>query len=167
MDNTITIDPQLRESLSATDIEFLQEVSELLESLSIDNEDIRMALAAGLKSKHSATESFLFKLLDYVEDGDFPKHWSQEEESLVKDWQKIFQDCKAAVIKAIVETSGDEKVLQIMWDLDNDAGFVLKMVQWLRDFQQAPPSEGRDDLAICASLSLGNLIRQGAIPFIY
>ena len=143
----------------------MQEVSELIETLSIDVEDVRMALAIGLKSKQSTPSSLLFKLLNFVENGNFASHWAHEDDSLVEDWQKTFQDCKAAIIKAIVETTGDEKVLQVMWDLDNHEGFVAKMVQWLRNFQQAPLSEGRDDFAICASLSLGNLIRQGTILF--
>lgn len=69
----------------------------------------------------------------------------------------------------IVEVAGEEGNVDVLWDGSNSGHspgglFVQKLVGWLKSYVDAAssdPARSRDDLAICASLSLGNLARQG------
>jgi hypothetical protein len=88
----------------------------------------------------------------------------------------VFDNCKAALIKSVVEVAGEERNEDVLWDdcEDKPGGeFVCRMVhlikQYVSDMDQSTSGvevtkdslAGRDDLAICASLSLGNLARRG------
>jgi hypothetical protein len=103
--------------------------------------------------------------MDFVESSSYPPLWGSSifEEVARTAKKKSFDICKAALIKAVVEAFGEEKNEDILWksaDLENPGGdFVKRMVEWIKQYADA--GSDRDDLAICASLSLGNLIRKG------
>lgn len=115
-------------------------------------------------------------MLDFVEDGNYSPLWYvQHEESLdladVRYQEKALDDCKSAIIKAIVEMSGEEKNVDVLVDQSEPAkpggAFVYRMVEWIRTFVTRHAYDPcRDDLATCATLSLGNLTRRG-VAFIF
>jgi hypothetical protein len=78
--------------------------------------------------------------------------------------EKKFDICKAALIKAIVEVAGEDKNEDVLWDeteADHPGGqFVCRMVNWIKTYAGQGTAD-RDDLVICATLSLGNLARRG------
>lgn len=94
-----------------------------------------------------------------------------------KNKEKAFDICKAALIKAVVEVFAEEKNEEILWknnDTEQPGGlFVNRFVQWIKGYVEAQETKdaakvienGRDDMAICASLSLGNLIRKGEAQY--
>jgi hypothetical protein len=145
-----------------------------LESLALDVEDFRLSLARGLHfpAEHDGVPC-LSSMLTFVEKGDYPPLWYETDLPDVKGHEKAFDICKGAMIKAIVEVSGEEKNEEVIWDeeeADKPGGeFVCTMVEWLRGYvterDEAGSTEsrrpGRDDIVICATLSLGNLARRG------
>ncbi|KAJ7156022.1 hypothetical protein C8R43DRAFT_922335 [Mycena crocata] len=164
--------------LLLADFEVLEESCILIESLSLDVEDVRLSLARGLNfpAEHGGVPC-LCTILDFIEKGDYPPFWQAAfPEADRKRRERIFDNCKAALIKSVVEVAGEERNEDVLWDdsEDNKPGgeFVCRMVHLIKKYvgdmdQMAPgvePSKesfaGRDDLAICASLSLGNLARR-------
>jgi hypothetical protein len=161
-------------SFVQTDLDLLGEASTLIESLGLDVEDVRLSLARGLAfpAEHGGIPC-LSILLDFIQYGNYHPLWSKEDTRR----QKVLDTCKAAVIKVIVEVAAEESNEEVLWDDSNPSQpgglFVNKMVDWLRSFVAGEPSSEdsgfhRDDLAICASLSLGNLSRreQHAVAFV-
>lgn len=162
-----TLPPALVRTLTSADYVNLEESCGLLESLCMDVEDVRLALARGLASpdEHAGVR-VLGEMLRFVDAGDYPPHWQQADADGAAARLKGFDRCKAAVIKAIVEVAGDEKNTDVLWD-DADPEkpgglFVDQMVRWIRAHKGAEKSKNRDDLIICATLSLGNVVRKGA-----
>ena len=157
--------PALVKALLATDYLNLEESCGLLESLCMDVEDIRISLARGVRhpAEHDGVPCFR-DMLAFVEHADYPPAWAQEPAERAAR-EKGFDICKAAVVKAIVEVSGDEKNTDVLWD-DTDPKssggvFVEQMVRWIREHKDDERSQNRDDLIICATLSLGNVVRKG------
>jgi hypothetical protein len=174
---------QSRTLLLQADFDCLQESCMFLEALSLDIEDARLSLARGLHSpdEHHGVPC-IGSMLDFIEKGNYPPLWYSASESVdieLKRMEKSFDICKAAVIKAIVEVAGEEKNEDVLWD-DSEAGmpggeFVYRMVEWIKSYvnqSDRAPTDGetngptsnlqdRDDLIICATLSLGNLARRG------
>lgn len=161
---------QLRTTLLNTDFDLLSESCSHLESSALDVADVRLSLARGFTfpAEHHDIPCFS-AMLDFVEKGKYPPLWYvQSENGLeggdVSKKEKAFDDCKAAVIKAVVEVSGDDRNLDILWD-DSDntqpgGEFVSRMIDWIRAFVNGETTgNGRDDLVICATLSLGNITR--------
>lgn len=161
---------QLRTTLLNTDFDLLSESCSHLESSALDVTDVRLSLARGFTfpAEHHGIPCFS-AMLDFVEKGKYPPLWYVQSESGleggdVSKKEKAFDDCKAAVIKAVVEVSGDDKNLDILWDDSDDTQpggeFVSRMIDWIRAFVNGETSgNGRDDLVICATLSLGNITR--------
>lgn len=161
---------QLRTTLLNTDFDLLSESCSHLESSALDVADVRLSLARGFTfpTEHHNIPCFS-AMLDFVEKGKYPPLWYvQSENGLeggdISKKEKAFDDCKAAVIKAVVEVSGDDRNLDLLWDDSDDAHpggeFVSRMVDWIRAFVSGESSgNGRDDLVICATLSLGNITR--------
>ncbi|KAG2368500.1 hypothetical protein BDR07DRAFT_1477985 [Suillus spraguei] len=163
---------QLRTTLLNTDFDLLSESCSHLESSALDVADVRLSLARGFTfpAEHHNIPCFS-AMLDFVEKGKYPPLWYvQSENGLdggdVSKKEKAFDDCKAAVIKAVVEVSGDDRNLDLLWDDSDDTQpggeFVSRMVDWIRAFVSGETSgngNGRDDLVICATLSLGNITR--------
>ncbi|TFK29897.1 hypothetical protein FA15DRAFT_663190 [Coprinopsis marcescibilis] len=174
---SLRIDPSLREdanlytNLVQTDFDVLEETCILLESLSLDVEDIRLALARGycFPAEHLGVPCFK-TMVDFIERGTYSPTWDHpaipQEERARK--QKTFDICKAALIKSVVEVAGEEKNEEVLWDDSDEASpggdFVGTMVRWIKEYvsdtENNPSATHRDDLVICASLSLGNLARR-------
>ena len=113
---------QLRTSLLHADFDLLSEACSNLESLALDVEDIRLSLARGFvfPAEHQNVPC-LSAILDFIEQGSYAPLWYvQHEASLddgeVRNQEKAFDDCKAAVIKAVVEVSGEEKNTDVLCD---------------------------------------------------
>ncbi|EKM55405.1 uncharacterized protein PHACADRAFT_256013 [Phanerochaete carnosa HHB-10118-sp] len=160
--------PALARTLVSVDYLNLEESCGLLESLCMDVEDVRLALARGLTfpAEHDGVP-VLAEMLRFVDAGDYPPHWGGADADALAARRKGFDRCKAAVIKAVVEVAGEEKNTDVLWD-DSDPAtpggpFVDQMVRWVRAHAGgADKSKDRDDLVICATLSLGNVVRKDA-----
>lgn len=127
----------------------------LLESLSLDSEELRLSLASSPQN--------LSLILDFVERAAPPTYWEACTSNVKerKRWEATVGTCKAAVIKCVVTVAGEDKNLTTLWDPKNGEGFpggwfVKRMVGWIKETKL----EERDDLIICGTLSLGNLARK-------
>lgn len=160
--------PTSRRPFIQADFESLEESCALLESLAMDAEDVRLSLARGFnfpEGEHNGV-ACLYDMLTFADQGDYSPYWSDpglEHERAAKE--KALDICKAAIIKAVVEVAGEEKSTDVLWD-DSEPGkpggvFVQKMVSWIRSHKDLKVSH-RDDLLVCATLSLGNLVRRDA-----
>ncbi|KAI0798080.1 hypothetical protein C8Q75DRAFT_796346 [Abortiporus biennis] len=171
--------PASRRALVQADFQALEECCGLLEALALDDEDIRLSLARGLSfpDEHSGV-ACLSEILDFIDRGDYSPYWSSstsapstssstpaDPEKASKE--KAFDICKAAIIKAVIEVAGEEKNIDVLWD-DSDIAegkpggeFVERMIKWIRE-HKALEHTRREDLLICASISLGNLVRRDA-----
>lgn len=163
-------------TLLHTDFEILEESCTLIEALALDMEDVRLALARGLynPAEHGGVPC-LSAILDFIEFGAYPMLWKDSAFGDLerKRKEKGFDMCKAALIKSVVEVAGDDRNQDIILensDAEKPGGrFVYKMVKWINDYVKDTTSrsvEGkvvidRDDLVICATLSLGNLAKKG------
>ncbi len=167
---------QIYNTLIHSDFDVLEESCSLIESLSLDAEDVRLSLARGfyLPSEHSGVPCFR-TILDFIEYGGYPASWGTS--VVVTDgernrMEKAFDICKAALVKAVVEVAGEDSKDELLWT-DSDPAqpggqFVSRMVGWIKQYVSFMSLDGkdvsaphRDDLVICASLSLGNLARRG------
>lgn len=152
--------------LIAADLEALEASCMLLESLTLDSEAIRLALASDA--------SHLRTILRFIEFAQPLPDW-RTTDSTGKDktqWDKTVGLCKGAVIKALVTVAGEDKAVSKLWDdtkLDGGSQtapggwFVAAMLAWIRQYRNVDPSDARDDLVICATLTLGNLARRGKL----
>lgn len=157
-----------RLALIKADWDALEETCTLLESLALDSEDVRLSLARGVPfpAEHNGVPC-LSNILDFIERGDYPPLWSSS--VIDSGLEKKFDICKAALIKAIVEVAGEDKNEDVLWDETEEerpgGAFVCRMVHWIKTYTGGSTAV-RDDLIICASLSLGNLARRGwSMPF--
>lgn len=132
--------------------------------MTMDDEDVRLSLGRGLMfpSEHGGVPC-LSDMLTFVDRGDYAPYWD-EEPGERSAREKGFDHCKAAIIKSIVELAGDEGNTDVLWDDSNPmrpgGEFVDTMVQWIRKHKSLKETN-RDDLIICATLSIGNLVRRG------
>lgn len=157
-------DQRTLDALLTTDVDVLEEACELLESATMDVEDVRISLARGL----SLTEhrDCLSIMLDFIEKAEYPPEWvnSAANQNDVSKMKRVVDLCKTAVIRAVVELSGEDDNLDLLWDLNqSEGGFVRRLLHWIRNVR----GPSRDDLVICATLCLGNLVRRGAWWEIY
>lgn len=171
---------ELLNSLIEADLENLTESCMLIESLALDVDDIRVSLARGSQSPTEHNDiPCLSVILDFIEQASYPTSWTYAalDETDRKHKEKTFNICKAALIKAVVEVAGEDRNADILWDSSKSeipgGNFVHKMVDWLKryvkDLDNTTPEHfsstqsifDREDMVICASLSLGNLARQG------
>lgn len=155
----------LRRTLVSTDLEAFEESCSLLEALALDDEDVRLSLARGLAfpDEHGGV-SCLAEILEFIDRGDYHPLWSDLPGDGAQR-KRTFDFCKAALIKAVVEIAGEEKNVDVLWD-DSDeklpgGALVGKMVQWIKRHKDLKDNN-RDDLLVCATLTLGNLLRHGA-----
>jgi hypothetical protein len=145
-------------ALVQADADALEEVCMLLESLCLDVEDVRLALARGFgaPAEHDGVPC-LADMLDFIEFGTYHPLWAGERDAEKR--HRMLDMCKAALIKAVVEVAGEEKNAEVLWEEAEDGGaFVARMVRWAKEGANA----GREDLVICATLALGNLVRREA-----
>lgn len=161
----------LRTNLLQADFELLSDSCSQLESLALDVEDIRLSLARGFlfPAEHQDVPCLL-AMLDFIEQGSYAPLWYVQHEASfsmadVRNQEKAFDDCKAAVIKAVVEMSGEDKNTDVLVDGSDPTkpggSYVSRLVNWIRNFVLGGMhGNARDDLVICATLSLGNLMRR-------
>ncbi|KAH7096110.1 hypothetical protein BKA62DRAFT_720713 [Auriculariales sp. MPI-PUGE-AT-0066] len=150
-------------SFIETDVETLDQASSLLEALTLDVPAFCGALAT------PATDAAgLRALVDFAEHGNYPPSWTSVASADKVQHEKSFGLCKAAIIKAIVATAGEDANLDVLWQDKADAAepngwFVERMVRWIRAHSEGKDVWDRDDLTICATLSLGNIARRDTI----
>lgn len=185
-DALFEIKSNLATGLLRADLDILEESCTLIESLSLDVEDIRLALARGLHfpAEHAGVPCFS-TILDFIEHGAYPPLWASStlSDAERKRMEKVFDMCKAALIKSAVEVAGEDSNGDVLWDDSEEdkpgGSFVCRMVEWIKRHvaeMDAAALEGdlqtdslnkREDLVICASLALGNLARRGTLGSIY
>ncbi|KDR81566.1 hypothetical protein GALMADRAFT_239590 [Galerina marginata CBS 339.88] len=170
-------DPDLLDTLVQTDFDFLEESCTIIESLSLDVEDFRLELARSTCYPEPSTPTpCLTTILNFIEYGSYPPVWKNPifDEAEIKNKEKAFDICKAALIKAIVEVFAEEKNEEILWNNDDPEHpgglFIIRFVQWIKGYvdtlqeeSQRGTGNARDDMAICASLALGNLVRKAPL----
>ncbi|EJD53028.1 hypothetical protein AURDEDRAFT_110826 [Auricularia subglabra TFB-10046 SS5] len=153
-----------RHSLIEADVDVLDLCSGLLEALSLDVPPVLGAIGASALSTSKST--YLHDLVEFIENGNYPSIWAGD--SSAKQHEKTLDLCKAAVIKTIVAAAGDEQNLDAMWQETAEGSqpqgwFVSKMVDWIQRHADGTDGWAREDLTICAALSLGNLARRESI----
>lgn len=167
--------PDLRYSLLNADVTVLQEVSMLVEALTAEEERVRalLLISTGKSASVSSPDSPFVHLLRFVESGGPLPYWSQGHAELREraGWEKALGMCKAAVIKAIVTIAGEESQMDVLWGQNDPSGgwFIEQMSRWIKEYpasRNQRTSEERDDLVICATLSLGNLSRGGTFMLV-
>jgi len=152
------------------DFDILEESCSLIESLSLDVEDVRLSLARGFDfpAEHGGVRCFS-NILDFIERAGPHPMWTDVDRA---QKEKSLAMCKAALIKSVVEVAGEDHNEDVLWDESNPempgGEFVCRMVEWIKGYisdmmARGGTGPGRDDLLICASLSLGNLARRGAL----
>ena len=152
----------IRETLISADVESLEESCALLESLSLDVEDVRLSLARGLTfpDEHDGVPC-LSDMLNFLDCGEYPPWWAGDPDRA--GYERSFENCKAGIIKAVVEVAGEQKNTDILWDESEDdkpgGEFVSWMIRWIRKADQ----KGKEGLVICATLAVGNLVRRGEV----
>jgi hypothetical protein len=153
---------EIREALVSADVESLEESCALLESLSLDVEDVRLSFARGLTfpDEHDGVPC-LSDMLNFLDCGDYPPWWADDPDRAA--YERSFENCKSGIIRAVVEVAGEQKNTDILWDESEDekpgGEFVSWMIQWIRKADQ----KGKEGLLICATLTIGNLVRRGEI----
>ncbi|KAI0082720.1 hypothetical protein K474DRAFT_1585274 [Panus rudis PR-1116 ss-1] len=163
--------PSSRKNLVQTDFNILGELIAILESLVLDFQDIRASLARGYKfpDEHGGVPCLDY-ILKFIQEGDYSPLWATEGKSQQDGRsknQKAFANYKAAMIKSVVEIAGDEENMDVLWHEDTDekahgGRFVQTMVRFIKEHKNLNESD-RDDLVICATISLGNLARKEAV----
>ena len=149
----------------SADFEAFEESCSLLEALALDDEDVRLSLARGMTfpDEHGGVRC-LAEILEFIDRGDYHPLWKDLPNDSAQR-ERSFDFCKAALIKAVVEIAGEEKNVDVLWD-DSDqehpgGALVAQMVQWIKTHKDLK-KKNRDDLLVCATLTLGNLLRHGA-----
>ncbi|KZS99283.1 hypothetical protein SISNIDRAFT_448166 [Sistotremastrum niveocremeum HHB9708] len=160
LDATVSTSTPLREaedtlqSLAETDADLIEEASTLLETLSLDVDSIRTSLA---------DRASLEPIVDFIEKAHYPSEWEFTSSEWQKAHEKTFDLCKGALIKAVVTVAGEDQNMDTLWQTSEgetpDAWFVQRILQWITAHGSGKGS-ARDDLLICATLSLGNLARR-------
>jgi hypothetical protein len=148
-----------RKALVVADIESLEECVTLLESLSLDSEEIRMRFVESLC--HPPEQSLILQLVDFIEKGKYPEYWSLEGDQDRKQREKAFDVCKAGSIKALISIAGETKAMEKLWG--DERVLVKRMADWITT--AATGGSKRDDLVIAGCLTLGNLARKGYFYF--
>ncbi|CAG8666449.1 21823_t:CDS:10, partial [Gigaspora margarita] len=120
------------------DVDIIEYVVEILESIAIDSgEHIDEVQQILVKDK------LFYSLLDFLEHSKPPEGCDQRID-------KIYGESKAAALKVIVSTTMSDKNMDPLFD---DTIILNRLLNWL----ELGPE--RDDLQMCAALSLGNLAR--------
>ncbi|KAI0046104.1 hypothetical protein FA95DRAFT_1671580 [Auriscalpium vulgare] len=153
----------LRHTLLTADFDTFEESCTLVESLALDVEDVRLSLARGMAfpDEHGGVQC-LQEIMRFIDKGDYHPLWAAEPQGWRAKREKTFDNCKAALIKSVVEVAGEERNVEVLWDESDQehpgGAFVSQMVYWIKS-QKDLKTSSRDDLLVCATLSLGNLLR--------
>ncbi|CAG8659714.1 2561_t:CDS:10, partial [Gigaspora rosea] len=124
------------------DVDIIENVVEILESIAIDSDEVQQILVK---------DKLFYILLDFLEHSKPPEGCGQRID-------KIYGESKAAALKVIVSTTMSDKNMDPLFD---DTIILNRLLNWL----ELGPE--RDDLQMCAALSLGNLARSGNISISY
>ncbi|KDQ07955.1 hypothetical protein BOTBODRAFT_38392 [Botryobasidium botryosum FD-172 SS1] len=158
-------DKSLKDGLLNADLKSLENVSMFLESVTLDVADARISLAQGAANGiDDESTPPLKQLTRFVEDARPPPYWASSPEGDRKRWEKTLSTCKGAIVKTIIAIAGDDTNMALLWGSEEESGgwFVKKMIEWVpaayTNVDASP--EIRDDLSICATLTLGNIIRK-------
>ncbi|CAG8456712.1 4927_t:CDS:10 [Dentiscutata erythropus] len=116
------------------DVDIIENVVEILENIAIDSDEVQQILVK---------DKLFCSLLDFLEHSKPPEGCDQRID-------KIYGESKAAVLKVIVSTTMSDKNMDPLFD---DTTILNRLLNWL----ELGPE--RDDLQMCAALSLGNLAR--------
>ncbi|RIB17671.1 armadillo-type protein [Gigaspora rosea] len=116
------------------DVDIIENVVEILESIAIDSDEVQQILVK---------DKLFYSLLDFLEHSKPPEGCGQRID-------KIYGESKAAALKVIVSTTMSDKNMDPLFD---DTIILNRLLNWL----ELGPE--RDDLQMCAALSLGNLAR--------
>lgn len=157
-----TVDEESQDEFLATDLDVVEEVCALLESATMDVEDVRTSLARGL-STNERPHCFS-TMLDFIEQAQYPHEWvnSIVNHGEVAKMKRVLDLCKTAVIRAVVEVSGEDDNLNILWDIRREeSGFISRLLRWIKEAHDVKSDTVKDDLVICATLCLGNMVRGG------
>jgi len=148
--------------LVATDLEAF-ELCSLFEALVLDEEDVRLSLMHGtaFPDEHDSVRC-LGEMLKVIDRGDYHPLWKDLPGDSLQHG-RTFDFCKAALIKADVEITCKEKHVDVLLDdLDERQPGVASRTDGAVDQDaQGPEHNHRDDLSVCALLTLGNLLRHG------
>jgi hypothetical protein len=151
-------------------LESFEESCSHLEALALDDEDVRLSLARGLAfpDEHGGVRC-LSNILDFIDHGDYHPLW-KDLPGEVAQRERSFDFCKAALIKAVIEVAGEEKNGDVLWDDSNPeqpgGALVAQMVQWIKANKDLK-DRNRDDLLVCATMTLGNLLRHGTFYHLF
>jgi hypothetical protein len=161
---TLDINPLVSEMMH-TDLEALEESCMAIETLALDSETARAAMAS---------DTVMKPLVQFIEADSYPSTWSKTSTSEQQTWKKSFDTCKAALITALTSVTGDDRNSGILWNdhvKDSARGittgpiswFASKMFGWISSFSAVVKTgaDTRDDLVICGTLCTGNLAREG------
>ncbi|GAA5936520.1 uncharacterized protein JCM15063_001909 [Sporobolomyces koalae] len=163
---TTESDEEEEDSELDTSIEMLSVAASLLEGLALDHPIPKqtIALATYQSDAPSPSSSLLYQLLDFVELAEPPHTWPTRDGSERQRLQKTIETVKAATIRAIVECTNDDLVMQEVWkwttgteDGQPKNWLIEKLVKWLSDGKN-----DREDLTVCASHMLAGLGRSDA-----
>jgi hypothetical protein len=148
-----------------TELEALEETTIILESLSLDSEAARVAMAS---------DDVLKPLVRFIEADSYLKSWDKVAIADRETMQKSFDICKQAVITTLTSITGETRNSDTLWvsakgdtpvvaTSDPSSWFATKMLQWISlysgDLKKG--SDVREDLVICGTLCIGNLVREG------
>lgn len=157
-----TLDLELASDLAETDLDLLTTSASLLETLSVDLDLAKLDLAfarypsSASASALSPTDTLLARLFDFVEHAAPPAYWAGVGESGSGFGDKEFATVKSAVMRAVVEAPNSDEVMNRLFAGEGRSWVVEKLVGWV-----GSPTEGREDLLICAAHMLAALGRKG------
>ncbi|CAG8479375.1 10438_t:CDS:10 [Acaulospora colombiana] len=129
------------EKATIDDVDLLENVVEILEITSLDNDEIQQILVQ---------DGLFPALLDFLE---FSREPQDHDERIVKS----YGECKAAVLKIVVATTSSDRNMNPLFE---DPVILRRLLHWMNLGPE------RDDLQMCAALSLGNLARSGTFHVI-
>ncbi|KAG8866522.1 hypothetical protein FRC20_008266 [Serendipita sp. 405] len=122
-------DVDSRNALIVADLEALEESVTLLEALSLDSEEVRLAFAESPEA-----DKLLGSVLDFIELANYPQYWSLDGEEERKRREKHFDVCKAGVIKALISIAGEQKAMDSLWNKD---GLLTRSGIWEKECDMA------------------------------
>lgn len=144
--------PPYPSSLLSADLSLLTIAVQTLESQTLDSPSWQSTL-------HSLSEFTL--LLDFIDRATLPvllppdEDDDDDEETSEEDRQKTFGSLKGGVVKSVVAAFSDDSVgKEVFARGKEEGGEMERLMGWLGEGE-------REDMVICAVLSLGNLARSG------
>ncbi|GAA6006995.1 uncharacterized protein JCM10292_003424 [Rhodotorula paludigena] len=158
------ISPEDASDYLDTDVELLTVCSSLLETLALNLDSVKSALAFSTyaPSLPYPQSTLLHHLLTFIHKAAPPPYWmtaTSEPERLAK----AFSTTKASLVRAVVEAPNSDLVMERLWaetrssdDLEGKSWLVEMLVSWVEEAQ----SEGREDMLICAAHMLAALGRK-------